>query len=162
MAVILRRILRIGKLPAGMRAEVESEGILHFAEFVPATFRFTASVPGFVTKGTIRSYVGALVLTPQRVLGTLSTVPKLAGRAIDQRWDVPDAGPVKAEFSEGGLALDVDVSQVDPAFSGQLSLRYKTAIPEPVLTAIPRRSLAFDVPREWVLRAVGVPAPRCG
>jgi hypothetical protein len=70
-------------------------------------------VPGFVSKGTIRSYVGCLVITPQRVLGALSTVPKLAGRAID---------------------------------------------PEPVLTTIPRRSLAFEVPREWVLRAVGVPA----
>jgi hypothetical protein len=67
---------------------------------------------------------------------------------------------VKAELSEGGLALDVDISQVDPAFSGHVSLHYKTAIPEPVLTTIPRRSLAFAVSPEWVLRAVGVPAPR--
>ncbi|OMC07746.1 hypothetical protein [Mycobacterium sp. SP-6446] len=161
MAVILRRMLRIGKLPADMRAEVESEGILHLAEFVPVTFRFNGSVPGFVVKGNnTRSYAGSLALTPQRVLGTLSTVPKLASRAIDQRWDAAQSGPVRAEFSESGLALDVDVSQVDPAFSGHLSLRYKTAIPEAVLTTIPRRSLAFDVPREWVLRAVGVPARR--
>jgi hypothetical protein len=67
---------------------------------------------------------------------------------------------VKAEFSEGGLALDVDISQVDPAFSGHVSLHYKAAIPEPVLCTISRRSLVFAVPREWVLRAVGVPAPR--
>ena len=104
MAVILRKLLRIGKLPADMRGEVE--------------------------------------------------------RAIDQRWDAPQDGPVTAEFSHDGLALRVDVAQVDPAFSGQLSLHYKTAIPEPVLTIIPRRSLAFEVPREWVSRAVGVPAPR--
>jgi hypothetical protein len=65
-----------------------------------------------------------------------------------------------SQFSPDGLALQVDVGQVDPAFSGQLSLHYKTAIPEPVLTTIPRRSLSFAVPREWVLRAVGVPAPR--
>lgn len=163
MAVLLRRMLRIGKLPADLRAEVESEGLTHLAEFVPVTFRFNGSVPGFAVKGhNVRSYVGSLALTPQRVLGTLSTVPKLAGRAIDQRWDAAQGGPVKAEFSEDGLALDVDVSQVDPAFSGQLSLRYKTAIPEPVLTTLPRRSLAFHVPREWVLRAVGVPAARPG
>ena len=67
---------------------------------------------------------------------------------------------MKAQFSQDGLDLHVDVSQVDPAFSGQLSLHYKTAIPEPVLTTIRGRSLAFAVPREWVLRAVGVPAPR--
>jgi hypothetical protein len=107
-----------------------------------------------------RSYVGALVITPQRVLGALSTVPKLAGRAIDQRWDAPREGAVKVELSPDGLALDVDTSQIDPAFSGQLSLQYKAAIPEALLASIPHRSLAFDVPREWVLRAVGVPAPR--
>lgn len=160
MAVILRRLLRIGKLPADMRAEVEPEGIILLAEFVPVTFRFSGAVPGFVAKGNIRSYVGSLVLTSQRVLGTLSTVPRLAGRAIDQRWDAPQKGPVHAELSPNGLALTVDVGLIDRAFSGQLSLHYKTAIPEPVLTTIARRSLAFDVPREWVLRAVGVPAPR--
>ncbi|UXA04641.1 hypothetical protein KXD96_16675 [Mycobacterium sp. SMC-2] len=160
MAVILRRLLRIGNLPTDMRAEVEPEGILHLAEFLPVTFRFTGSVPGFVSKGTVRGYVGSLVLTSQRVLGTLSSVPKLAGRAIDQRWDALQEGPVNADISSSGLAINVDVGQVDPAFSGQLSLRYKTAIPESVLTTLPRRSLAFAVPREWVLRAVGVPAPR--
>jgi hypothetical protein len=161
MALILRKLLRIGKLPADMRSEVEPEGIIHLAEFVPVTYRFSGSVPGFVAKGgNVRSYAGALVLTSQRVLGTLSTVPKLAGRAIDQRWDAPNDGPVKAEFAQDGLALRVEVSEVDPAFSGQLSLHYKTTIPEAVLTTIPRRSLAFTVPREWVLRAVGVPAPR--
>jgi hypothetical protein len=67
---------------------------------------------------------------------------------------------VQAEFSAAGLAIDVDISEVAPAFSGQVSLRYKTAITEAVLTTIPRRSLQFAVPREWVLRAVGVPAPR--
>lgn len=159
MTVILRRLFGIGKLPADMRAEVEREGITYLAEFVPVTFRFNGSVPGFVAKKNIRSYVGALVLTPQQVLGTLSTVPKLAGRAIDQRWDAPDAGPVHAELSASGLTLGVDVGQVDPAFSGQLSLHYKTAIPEAALTAA-RRSLAFEVPRDWVLRAVGVPASR--
>jgi hypothetical protein len=160
MAVFLRKMLGIGKLPADLRAEVETENLIHLAEFVPITFRFTGSVPGKVSNGNIRSYVGALVITSQRVMGTLSTVPRRAGRAIDARWDAEGEGPVHAELSESGLVLDVDVSKVDPAFSGRLSLTYKNAIPEAVLTTIPRRSLTFAVPREWVLRAVGVPAPR--
>ena len=97
------------------------------------------------------------MLTNQRVLGTLSSVPKLAGRTIDQRWDAPQAGAVKAEISDTGLMLDVDVAEVDPRCSGQLSLHYKDAIPEEVLMRLPRRSLAFDVPPEYVFRAVGVP-----
>ena len=52
--------------------------------------------------------------------------------------------------------LDIDVSQVDESFTGQLSLHYKIALPGDVLTGLPRRSLSFDVPPEYVFRAVGV------
>ena len=88
MAVFLRKLLRIGKLPDELRAEVEAEGIIHLAEYVAVTRRFSGRVPGKRSAGDIASYVGSLVLTNQRVLATLSTVPKLAGRTIDQR-DVP-------------------------------------------------------------------------
>ena len=73
--------------------EVEAEGIIHLAEYLPVTRRFSGSVPGKRASTNISSYVGALVFTPQRVLGTLSSVPKLASRTIDQRWDAPQSGP---------------------------------------------------------------------
>ena len=41
-------------------------------------------------------------------------------------------------------------------FTGHLSLHYKLEIPDDVLDRLPRRSLAFDMPPEYVLRAVGV------
>ncbi|MDT5146303.1 MAG: hypothetical protein QOC58_948, partial [Mycobacterium sp.] len=41
-------------------------------------------------------------------------------------------------------------------FSGELSLHYKAAIPADVLAGLSRRSLAFDMPPEYVFRAVGV------
>jgi hypothetical protein len=157
MAVFLRRLLRIGKLPEELRAEAEAEGIIHLAEYVAVTRRFTGRVPGMRAAGSISSYVGSLVLTNQRVLATLSAVPKLAGRTIDLRWDAPQAGTVTAELSETGLILEVDVAEVDSRCSGQLSMHYKDPIPEDVLMRIPRRSLAFDVPPEYVFRAVGVP-----
>lgn len=157
MAVFLRKLLGIGKLPAELRAEVEAEGIIHLAEYVSVTRRFSGRVPGMRSSGSISSYVGSLVLTNQRVLGTLSSVPKLAGRTIDLRWDAPQDGAVKAELSTTGLALDVDVADVDPRCAGHLSLHYKEALPEDLLMRLPRRSLAFDVPPEYVFRAVGVP-----
>jgi hypothetical protein len=157
MAVFLRKLLGIGKLPDEIRTEVEAEGILHIAEYVPVTRRFSGRVPGKRSAGSIASYVGSLVLTNQRVLATLSSVPKLAGRTIDLRWDAPQAGAVKAELSETGLVLDVNVAEVDPRCTGQLSLHYKDALPEDILMRLPRRSLAFDVPPEYVFRAVGVP-----
>ena len=157
MAVFLRKLLGIGKLPAELRAEVEAEGIIHLAEFVPVTRRFSGRVPGKRSAGSIASYVGSLVLTNQRVLGTLSSVPKLAGRTIDLRWDAPQEGAVKAELSATGLVLDLNVAEVDSRCTGQLSLHYKDELPEDLLMRLPRRSLAFDVPPEYIFRAVGVP-----
>ncbi|MBX7431823.1 hypothetical protein JDV09_06830 [Mycobacterium sp. Y57] len=157
MAVFVRKLFRVGKLPSALRAEVEAEGILYLAEYVAVTRRFHGTVPGLRSAGSIASYVGALALTDQRVLGTLSSVPKLAGRTIDVRWDAPQTGAVTAELSTHGLTIDADVAKVDPRCSGELALRYKTDIPEGVLARLPRTSLAFDVPPEFVFRAVGVP-----
>lgn len=158
MAVFVRKLLRIGGLPEALRTEVDAEGVLFLAEYLPVTRKFSGSVPGKKATGTFSSYVGSLVLTPQRVLGTLSSAPKLAGRTIDQRWDAAQTGAVKADISNTGLHIDVDIAEVDPKFKGHLSLNYKTSIPDDVLAQLPRRSLAFDVPPEYVLRAVGVPA----
>ncbi len=157
MAVFLRKLLRIGRLPDEMRAAAEAEGILRLAEFVPVTRRFTGSIPGKRVSGSVSGYTGALVLTRERVLATLTTVPGLAGRTVDQRWDAPADGPVSAEVAPDGLHLQVDVSRVDPRSRGQLSLHYKSDIPDDVLAELPTRSLAFGVPPEWVYRAVGVP-----
>ncbi|MGE2713194.1 hypothetical protein ACQI4L_03960 [Mycolicibacterium litorale] len=157
MALLLRKLFRIGKLPEQLRAGLEGEDILHFAEYVPVTRRFTGSIPGKRSAGSVSSYTGALVLTEYRVLATLSTVPKLAGRTIDQRFDAAATGPVRAELSATGLHIEVDVSAVDPRCKGELSLHYKDAIPEDVLLRLPTRTLAYSVPPEWVFRAVGVP-----
>jgi hypothetical protein len=157
MAVLLRKLLRIGKLPDELRAGLEAEGILHLAEFVPVTRRFSGSIPGKRATGSVSGYTGALVLTNQRVVATLSTVPKLAGRTIDQQWTAPQTGPVAAELSPNGLMLDADIAQIDPRCQGELSLHYKTDIPEDLLLRLPTRSLAYMVPPEWVFRAIGVP-----
>lgn len=157
MALLLRKLLRIGKLPEEMRVQAQAEGVLHLAEFVPVTRRFTGSIPGKRSAGSVSAYTGALVLTNQRVLATLSTVPGLAGRTIDQPWSAPQTGPVTAELSATGLHIDVDVAAVDPRCKGQLTLHYKNDIPEDILLGLPSCSLAYSVPPEWVFRAVGVP-----
>jgi hypothetical protein len=104
----------------------------------------------------VASYSGSLVFTSERVLATLSMLPKLAGPTVNVRWDAPQAGAAKVEISATGLQVDVDVAGVDDKFGGELSLHYKTAIPADVLGNLPRLSLAFDMPPEYVFRAVGV------
>jgi hypothetical protein len=158
MAVFLRKMLGIGKLPEEMQAQVDAEGVIHLAEFVPVTFRFSGKVPGKTAKGNIRSYVGALALTNQRVLGTLSTVPKKAGRSVDHQWHDAAGSMVKATLDETGLTLDIpDISVVEPTFVGSMSLHYKTPLPQEVLMRVPQRSFAFDVPPKFVYSVCGVP-----
>jgi hypothetical protein len=156
MAVFVRRLFGIGKLPADVRAEVEAEGIIYLADYVAVTRRFSGAIPGLRSAHSVASYVGSLVFTNRRVLATLSSLPKLAGPTVDVRWDTPHGGAATAQIASSGLHVEVDAGRVDTVFEGHLSLHYKVAIPGDVLTGLPRRSLAFDVPPECVLRAVGV------
>lgn len=156
MPVFVRRLFGIGKLPAELRAEVEAEGVSYLADYVAVTRRFSGAIPGLRSAHSVASYVGSLVFTSQRVLATLSSLPKLAGPTVDARWDAPQAGAATAQISSMGLQVDIDIGRVDPMFHGHLSLHYKAAIPGDVLTGLPRRQLAFDVPPENIFRAVGV------
>ena len=68
MPVVLRKLLRIGGLPAEMRADVNAEGTLFLAEYVPVMRHFTGKIPGRRSLGKLSSYVGSLALTEQRLL----------------------------------------------------------------------------------------------
>ena len=158
MAVFLRKMLGIGNLPDEMRAQIESEGVLHLAEFVPVTYRFSGNVPGKVAKGSLSSYVGALALTRRRVLGTLSSVPHKAGRTVDHEWKALGGSMIEATLDESGLTLSgSDLSVVDPTFAGSVSLHYKTPLPAEVLAGLPEREFTFDVPPKFVYSVCGVP-----
>ncbi|BBW99075.1 hypothetical protein MMOR_00120 [Mycolicibacterium moriokaense] len=61
MAVFLRKLLRIGGLPDELRTDVEAEGIIYLAEYVPVTRRFSGRIPGKRARqrGELRGFVGA-------------------------------------------------------------------------------------------------------
>jgi hypothetical protein len=156
MPVFVRRLFGIGKLPADVRAEVEAEGVIYLADYVPVTRRFSGAIPGLRSAHSVASYVGSLVFTSQRVLATLSSLPKLAGAVVDVSWDATQSGTATAEIMPNGLHVEADVDAIDQTFTGHLSLHYKLDVPADVLAALPRRSLTFEMPPDYVLRAVGV------
>ncbi|MFZ3303134.1 MAG: hypothetical protein WA227_05820 [Mycobacterium sp.] len=156
MPVFVRKLFGIGKLPDDLRAEVEAEGVIYLADYVPVTRRFNGAIPGLRSAHSVASYVGSLVFTSQRVLATLSSLPKLAGPTVDVRWDATQSGTGTVQISPDGLHVDVDVDKVDPSFTGHLSLHYKAPVAGDVLAGLPSRSLNFDMPPEYVFRAVGV------
>ncbi|BAX90665.1 hypothetical protein [Mycobacterium shigaense] len=156
MPVFVRRLFGIGKLPDDLHAQLEAEGLVYLADYVAVTRRFSGAIPGVRLPHSVASYTGSLAFTSQRVLATISQLPRLAGPTVDVRWDAAQAGAATAEISSTGLRVDLDVARVDPKFSGDLSLHYKTTIPADVLAGLPLRELAFDMPPEYIYRAVGV------
>ena len=158
MTTLRYKLFGIGKLPAEMRSAVEKEGVLHIYEGVPVAYRFSGKLPGLVVNGTnTRSYSGALVLTKRRILGTLSVVPTLAGRAIDHEWAAQGPGPLRATIDERGVHLEVNLEDVDPEWSGQLALHYELTFSPDELRDLPARAFSVSVPHEWVLKLAGVP-----
>ena len=139
-----------------MRAQLAPEGILHVAERVRVTQRFSGSAPGVHSALSVNRQLGLVVFTRERLYALLVTVPRLKGPAIDQRWDAPPDGPAKVEITEDGMQFDLDVHRVDPRFRGDLSLKYKMTLADDVLAALPSRSLAFAVTPDYVFHMLGV------
>ena len=158
MTTLRYKLFGIGKLPEDMRAGLEAEGALHVYEGVPATYEFSGKLPGLFVKGTnTRRYSGAIALTKKRILGTLSVVPKLAGRAIDHAWTDAGAGALKVTINESGMLLTVNLADVDPEWSGHLSLHYELTFSPDELKELTAREFSMSVPHEWVLKLAGVP-----
>ncbi len=158
MTTLRYKLFGIGKLPEELRSAVEKEGALHVYEGVPVAYRFSGKLPGLVVVGTnTRSYSGALALTRRRILGTLSVVPKLAGKAIDHEWTATTPGPLSVTIDEHGVLLAVDLAHVDAEWSGHLSLHYELTFSPDELKQLPATAFTLSVPQEWVLKLAGVP-----
>lgn len=156
MPSFFARFVRIGRLPAPLREQLEPEGILHVAERVPVRQRFSGAIPGTASALSVRRHTGLAVFTRVRLYALLPTIPRLDGPAIDRRWDAEQFGPAKVTISGTGLLLDVELGRVDSRFHGDLSLQYKTTVPDEVLRALPQRSLRFEVTPEYVFHMLGV------
>jgi hypothetical protein len=83
-------------LPEPLRAQFEPEGIIHVAERVHVSQRFSGSAPGVHSSLSVNRQIGLVVFTRERLCALLHTIPRLNGPAIDRRWD--DPGPAKVEI----------------------------------------------------------------
>ncbi|HZQ33369.1 MAG TPA: hypothetical protein VFB19_16770 [Mycobacterium sp.] len=153
------RLFRVGTLPEPLRAQLEPEGIIHVAEKVRVRERFSGGVPGRHDALGVNRHIGLVVFTRQRLYALLPSLQMLKQPAIDQRWDAPHDGPARVEISDSGVKLEiVGLQQVDPRFHGDLSLDFRTSLPDETLAALPSRSLAFAVSPEYVFHMLGVRA----
>jgi hypothetical protein len=77
MPSIFSRFLRVGRLPEPLRVKLAPEGILHVAERVHVTQRFSGSAPGVHSAMSVNRQLGLVVFTRERLYALLPTVPRL-------------------------------------------------------------------------------------
>jgi hypothetical protein len=154
---LLDRFFTHSRVPDPLRAQLESEGLIHLAEKIGVTLKFSGSVPGLFSGDGRNRGNGALAITRQRLYATFPSAPRLGGPAIDQQWDA-QTGPAVVTLDESGVQLDIEIGRVDPRFHGQLSLLYRQPLTADVLGKLPARSLRFTVPPEYVFHILGVRA----
>jgi hypothetical protein len=140
----------IGKLPDDLRASLAGDELLALLEGIRVEERFAGHVPGLYSRGRTFRFSGSLAATSRRVVACLGSWV-----AFDTRWDADDASPAKAVFSADGLALSVDVSRIDAAWTGELTLRFVHAFTPEDLVRFPRLTLAVPIPPERILQLAG-------
>jgi hypothetical protein len=145
----------IGKFSDEARAALAADEVLVLAEGIRVDERFSGSVPGLHSGGRTFRFSGALGITGRRVFGTLGS-----WTALDAAWDAD--GPGQVTFDEQGLELQVDVARIDPAWKGELSLKFQRPFTPEELARFPRRTLACSISREHLLQLAGARPKRRG
>jgi hypothetical protein len=156
MPSFFSRFVRIGRLPQPLRLQLEPEGIIHVAERVRVSQRFSGSAPGLYSSVSVNRHIGLVVFTRERLYALLPGIPRLGGPLIDRRWDASNDGPAKVEISDTGVHIDIDIGEVDARFRGRLSLHFKMVIPDDVLATLPTQSLSFAATPEYVFHLLGL------
>ncbi|OBK46849.1 hypothetical protein [Mycobacterium sp. 1081908.1] len=151
----LRIWSEIGKLPAPLREELDAEGVIFTAGRVGVGRHFSGHVPGVYSATGVARYAGGFGFSKARIVALFPVRADANLRAIDCPWD-SDRGPARATIAEKGLAIEIDLHGVDPAFSGSMKLNYRKKIPADVLDKLPTTSLRFPVDPVFVYRAAGV------
>lgn len=152
---LLRRRASATRLPAEVRDGLDPGDVIVMAEGVRVVARLGGHVPGVYAASNAARFRGAFVVTGTGIVATLPTPQRPDLRAVDARWDTP-GGPAHLTIGATGMRVDIALRGVDPAFSGSLTLTYKTDIADEQLRRLPGTRLRCAVDPEVVYRAAGV------
>lgn len=146
---------RLTNVPAELREQLEAEGVIFMASRVGVTRSFSGHVPGVYSAAGVARYQGMFAFSASRIVATFPTGANPHLRSIDNAWDT-DPGPATATISSHGLAIEINLREVDHAFSGTMKLNYKRDIPAEVLQALPATTVKYRLEPMFVYRAAGV------
>jgi hypothetical protein len=146
---------RFSNVPAELREQLEAEGLLFMAASVGVNRSFSGHVPGVYSAAGVARYRGMFAFSAARIVATFPTGASPNLRSIDCPWDT-DPGPATATISSHGLGVEINLREVDHAFSGTMKLNYKRDIPDEVLQQLPTTTVKYRLEPMFVYRAAGV------
>ena len=157
MAVFVRRLLGIGKLPEDLHAQVEAEGLLYLADYVAVTRRFSGVIPGVRLPHSVAYYTGSLVLTTTTGAGHAVDAAE-AGRRRPSTCAGMRHRPARRRPRSRRPGWRSTSTSRRSTRSSAANSRCSTrpTIPADVLSGLPLRSLTFDMTPDCIVRAVGV------
>jgi hypothetical protein len=149
------RLPRLSNVPAELRQQLDVEDVILLAPRVGVSRSFSGDVPGVYSAAGVARYRGMFAFTAERVVATFPTAANPHLRSIDCRWDT-EPGPANATISSHGLAIEIDLHEVDQVFSGTMKLNYQRDIPDEVLGQLPATTVKYRLEPMFVYRAAGV------
>lgn len=142
-------------VPAELSSQLDDEGVIFMAARVGVSRSFSGHIPGVYSAAGMARYRGMFAFSEKRIVATFPTGADSKLRSIDCPWDV-EPGPAIATISSHGLAIEIDLREVDHAFSGSMKLNYKYDIPDKVLQQLPAATVKYRMEPMFVYRAAGV------
>lgn len=146
---------RLSHAPKELLDELKSEGVIFLASRVEVRRSFSGHVPGVYSAAGVARYRGMFAFSERRIVATFPTgaCPQL--RSIDCSWDT-EPGPAIATISAHELSIEIELREVDHAFSGTMKLVYRRDVPDAVLQQLPATTVKYRLEPMFVYRAAGV------
>lgn len=143
------------QVPKELLAELDAEGTIFLASRVGVRRSFSGEVPGVYSAAGVSRNRGMFAFSERRIVATFPTGADSNLRAVDCPWDT-EPGPAIATISAHGLSIEIDLSEVDHAFSGTMKLDYRREVPDEVLQRLPAAAVKYRLEPMFVYRAAGV------
>jgi hypothetical protein len=135
------KLFKSGRMPRTLQAA--APGALLAVEGISLKLHGrSVKLPGLRSGRSVSLKVGALVVTPRRMLGSV-------GRYVLVDSDLlPSEGPHRVSFAADGVRLTPDIPTLFPQGSGEVEFHWDVELDPTVLSSLPSGPLSVALPEQ--------------
>ncbi len=135
------RLFKSGRMPPTLQAAAPG-AVLAVEGISLKVHGRSVKLPGLRSGRSVSLKVGALVVTPRRMLASV-------GRYVLVDSDLePDEGPHRVSFAADGVRLTPDIPTLFPQGSGEVEFHWDVELDAMVLSSLPSAPLSVAMPEQ--------------